>query len=152
MMLTSITDLISEEDALSFLVRHLHPKGLHCPKGHVLPSDQQPHMRDRAPLMEYRCRECGAVFHAFTGTALAGLRYSSRVIVLLLRGMARGETTMRLAGELGVARPHLLKVRHRLQTHLGCVFSPLAVAPRAVRGRRDVSERRRKGDPASGSR
>jgi transposase-like protein len=150
-MLSSISDLISEEEAFSFLVRHLHPTGLHCPKGHGLPSDQKPHMRDRAPLMEYRCRECGAVFHAFTGTALARLRYPSRVIVLLLRGMARGESTMRLAGELGVARPHLLGLRQRLQTHLQCVFSPLAIAPRAVRGRRDVSERWRKRHPASRS-
>ena len=143
-MLTSITDLITNEDAYTFLVRHLHPDGLVCPRGHILPSDQTPHMRDRAPVVDFRCHKCGAVFNAFTGTALAGTRYPCRVIVLILRGIARGETTMRMAKELSINRTHLLELRHRLQKHLARIFSPLATARRPVRGRRDVPECRRK--------
>lgn len=150
-MLTSITDLISNEEAYAFLVRHLHPGGLVCPRGHILPVDQAPHMRDRAPVVDYRCHKCGAVFNAFTGTALAGLRYPCRVIVLILRGIARGETTMRMAKELSINRTHLLELRHRLQTHLAAIFSPLAIARRPMRGRRDVSKcwRKRSKTPRS---
>lgn len=141
-MLTSITDLISEDAAYEFLKRHLHPQGLRCPNKHVLPKDQAPHMRDRDPIVDYKCRECGAVFGIFTGTALSGIRYDCRIIVLILRGIARGETAMGMARELGICRQHLLKVRHRLQSQLAETFSPLTTARQPLRGRRDVSKRR----------
>ncbi len=54
--------LLSEEECYRYLKRSLHPEGLSCPNGHELPDDQAPHDRRRAPIMDYRCRECGAVF------------------------------------------------------------------------------------------
>ncbi|MCS3679367.1 hypothetical protein GGP72_003319 [Salinibacter ruber] len=43
--------------------------------GHELPNDQAPHDRRRAPIMDYRCRECGAVFNIFTDTVWSKTRY-----------------------------------------------------------------------------
>ena len=86
-----ISDLLDEHECYAFLRHSLHPDGLCCPRGHGLPMGQAPHMRDRAPVVDYRCRECGAVFNLFTGTVWAGTHYSCAKIVLILRGFVQGE-------------------------------------------------------------
>jgi hypothetical protein len=55
------------------------------------------------------------VFNAFTGTLLQGTRRRPAELVLVLRGIAQGVPTARLAGELGCDRKELLALRHRLQ-------------------------------------
>ncbi len=55
------------------------------------------------------------MFNAFTGTAFHTTHWRPSEILLLLRGIAQGETTARLARELRRHRQHLLKLRHRLQ-------------------------------------
>lgn len=67
-MLFPIDDLLDETACYERLLSVLHPKGLRCPEGHALPADQAPHDRHRAPVMDYRCRDCGKVFNVFTGT------------------------------------------------------------------------------------
>ena len=57
-----IDDLLDQKRCHDLLLRVMHPEGLRCPRGHALPSDQAPHDRHRAPIFDYRCRECGAVY------------------------------------------------------------------------------------------
>ena len=78
-----IDELLSEKECYQYLKRSLHPEGLFCPNGHELPSDQAPHDRRRAPIMDYRCRECGAVFNIFTDTAWSKTHYDPSTIVML---------------------------------------------------------------------
>jgi hypothetical protein len=63
-----IDGLLDEQACCEFLLRILHPDGLHCPRGHPLPADQAPHRRRRLLIPDYRCRLCGAVFNLFTST------------------------------------------------------------------------------------
>lgn len=112
-----ITELLDEQASYDFLLRHLYPHGFHCPQGHALPEGQCPHSRDRAPIVEYRCRSCGAVYNLFSSTSLKGIRYSCNEIVLLLRGFAQGISTNHLAKELKRDYSCLLEWRHRLQEH-----------------------------------
>ncbi len=63
-----ITDLLSELECYSYLLHILHPDGLECPSGHVLPSGQAAQDRSRDPLLDYKCRVCCKVFNVFTGT------------------------------------------------------------------------------------
>ena len=125
MLVFPIQELLDEELAYEFLRKHLWPNGIHCPEGHPLPPNQAPHMADRHPVVDYRCRTCGKVFNIFTGTILVGIRYSCVQIVLILRGFAQGIPTMHLAKELGVDRGNLLEWRHCLQALLEERFSPL---------------------------
>jgi transposase-like protein len=90
MMRFPISDILNEQECYNFLMRVLHPEGLQCPKGHPLPPDQAPHDRHRAPIVDYRCRRCGAVFNIFTGTIWKGTRLSCTTIVLFLRGRRPG--------------------------------------------------------------
>ncbi|MEZ4731430.1 MAG: hypothetical protein R3E79_30290 [Caldilineaceae bacterium] len=65
--------------------------------------------------MNYRCRQGGAGFSSFTGTALDGLRDPCKTILLRLRGFAQGKRTPHLAEELACDSSKLLKWRHDLQ-------------------------------------
>ncbi|WP_434687702.1 transposase [Pseudanabaena minima] len=88
---------------------------MHCPSGHAIPAGQAPHDRQRAPIVKYKCRECGKVFHIFTGTDLSGSHYTCGQIVLILRGFLQGQTTQHIAEELGLDYGTLLSWRHRIQ-------------------------------------
>ena len=109
-----IGELMDEAACYEFLVGLLHPDGLACPRcgdrDHM-----RVHRRDRAPVLGYRCAGCRRVFNAFTGTALQGTKRRPVELVLILRGIAQGVPTARLARELGCSRPELLGFRHRLQ-------------------------------------
>jgi len=115
MMRFAITDLLDDNICYDFLESVLHPEGLCCPNGHPLPESQAPHMCDRAPVCDYRCRTCGTVFNAFTGTCWAGTHYSCPKIIMILRGFAQGTPTLHLAQELECDYGTLLKYRHKMQ-------------------------------------
>ena len=125
-----LDNLLDEQACHDFLLRVLHPDGLHCPQGHPLPADQAAHDRHRAPILDYRRRTWGAVFNLFTGTIWAKTRYPCSTIVQILRGIAQGVSTKHLAEELGLDRGHLLERRHRIQGLVAEHLSPLGTAPR----------------------
>lgn len=110
-----LQDLLDEEASYEYLLEILHPDGLHCPKGHALPEGQKPHERKRAPVVNYRCRQCGKVYNAFTETVLSGTHYDCRIIVLLLRGVTQGKSSQLLSTELELDYSTVLKWRHRFQ-------------------------------------
>lgn len=110
-----IQDLLNQEECYQYLLDILHPNGLSCPEGHPLPADQAPHDRQRAPIVKYRCRQCGAVYNLFSGTMLSGTHYDSCTLVLMLRGFAKGASTQMIADELELDYGTVLKWRHRLQ-------------------------------------
>jgi len=109
-----ILDLMDPDACFRFLVDALHPDGLRCP-GCRRTDALSVHDRHRPPVLDYRCRGCGAVFNAYTGTPLRKTHRSPAQLVLILRGIWQGTPTARLARELGCDRKHLLALRHRLQ-------------------------------------
>ena len=111
-----LQDYMDEDACYGKLVELLHPDGLACPKC----GQQQRlgvHNRHRAPLLDYQCGGCGCVFNAWTGTVLQGTHRRPSQVLLILHGVATGQTTARMARELGCDRKHLLELRHRLQEH-----------------------------------
>ena len=124
MMQFPLNTLLDEQACYDFLLHVLHPGGLACPHGHLLPPEQAPHDRHRAPIMDYRCRRCGAVFNLFTKSLFSKTRYRCSTIILLLRGIAQGTPTKHLADELGIDRGHLLERRHAIQAVLARRLSP----------------------------
>jgi transposase-like protein len=109
-----LADLMDEDACYRFLVDLLHPAGLACPRCGA--ADRlRVHRRHRAPVLDYRCAGCRRVFNAFTGTALGHTHRRPSQLVLILRGVAQGTSTARLARELGCDRGVLLRLRHRLQ-------------------------------------
>src|SRR5829696_6766339 len=139
MMAFPITELLDEQACYEFLLSVLHPQGLRCPAGHKVAAGQAPHMSDRAPVVDYRCRRCGKVFNLFTSTLWKGTHYSCRQVVLLVRGFAQGVPTLHLARELHLDYETVLTRRHSWQEQ-ALKKSPDAVVRSGDGSRRDVSE------------
>jgi transposase-like protein len=98
-----------------WLERHLHPQGLICPH---CGGGTRRLFRAQGHFPAYRCRACEGYYTLLTGTVFANTRQRPATLVLLLRGIAKGEPTARLARELGLSRKQLHTLRQRLQANL----------------------------------
>ncbi len=117
-----LTDLMDQAACYARIVEALDPDGLACPRSG---GDRfGVHRRHREPIIDYRCRDCRRVFNAFTGTALQKTSRSPAALVLILRGIAQGAPTARLARELDRDRRKLLQLRHKLQEHATAGLDP----------------------------
>jgi transposase-like protein len=124
-----LVEFLDENACYTKLLVLLHPNGLACPRCGAR-DGLGIHRRHRAPVLDYQCGSCGRVFNAWTGTILHRMQRRPSQILLILRGIAQGATTARLARELGCDRMKLLRWRHRLQEHalLGLDRNPLGDA------------------------
>ena len=110
-----IDELMDESICTLWLERHLHPRGLRCPH---CGSGTRRLFRAQGHFPAYRCRACEGYYTLLTGTVFAKTRQRPATLVLLLRGIAKGEPTARLARELGLSRRQLHTLRRRIQTHV----------------------------------
>jgi transposase-like protein len=109
-----MTDLLDDRVSRMWLERHLHPDGLHCPR---CGSTARRLFRAQGHFPTYRCRACDAYETLLTGTAFAKTRPRPATRVLLLRGVAKGASTARLARALGLSRTQLHTLRPRTQAN-----------------------------------
>jgi transposase-like protein len=110
-----ITELFDDSLCLLWLERHLHPQGFVCP--HCRSADRR-RFRMQGHYDAYRCRACDGYYTLLSGTAFEGSRQRPATLLLLLRGIAKGESTARLARELHLSRQTVHTLRQRLQTNL----------------------------------
>jgi hypothetical protein len=110
-----IAELLDDSICLIWLARHLHPDGFACPHCH---RPERRLFRPQGNFPAYRCRACDGYSTLLTNTVFAKTRQRPATLGLLLRGMAKGEPTARLARELGMSRKQLHTLRQRVQTHL----------------------------------
>ena len=107
-----IDELLDDSICLLWLERHLHPTGFTCPH---CSSPSRRMFRAQGHFPAYRCRACAGYDTLLTRTVFAKTRQRPATLVLLLRGMAKGEPTARLARELGISRKQLHTLRQRIQ-------------------------------------
>ena len=110
-----IAELLDDSICLIWLERHLYPAGLTCshcgsPKRRVF--------REQGRFPAYRCRDCDGYYTLLSGTVFEKTRQRPATLVLLLRGIAKGEPTARLARELGLSRKQVHTLRQRVQGNL----------------------------------
>jgi transposase-like protein len=110
-----IAELLDDSICTLWLERHLHPQGLTCP--HCGHADKRL-FRTQGHFPAYRWRACDGYYTLLTGTVFAKTRQRPATLVLLLRGIAKGEPTARLARELGLSRKQLHTLRRRIQANL----------------------------------
>jgi hypothetical protein len=107
-----IAALLDDSMGTMWLERHLHPRGLVCPHcGH----SERRVFRAHGHCPAYRWRACEGYDTLRTGTVFEKTRPRPATLGLLLRGMAQGEPTARLARELGRSRKQLHTLRPRIQ-------------------------------------
>src|SRR4051812_40803150 len=99
-----LNTLLAEQACYDVLLQGVHPRGVACPVGHLLPPAHAPPERQRAPSLDARCRTGGAVVNLCTNALCSKPRYGCSTSVLLRRGSAQGPPTKHLADELGIDR------------------------------------------------
>jgi transposase-like protein len=110
-----IAQLLDDSIGLIWLERHLHPDGLKC---RHCGSPARRLFRPQGHFPAYRCRVCDGDYTLLTGTVFENTRQRPATLVLLRRGIAKGEPTARLARELGLSRKQLHTLRQRIHTHV----------------------------------
>lgn len=113
-----ITELLDYKSSVEWLLAHFHPKGLRCPKCQAtLEQAREFRHTQTSDLLVHRCRECGTVYNLYTGTVFQGTHWSPEQVVLLMRGICKGETTRELAAELQLNYKTVLTMRHQVQAN-----------------------------------
>jgi hypothetical protein len=113
-MIFPITELLDDKHSEEWLLEHFHPEGLRCLK---CGSTKRRIFRETetSRLTVYRCLECEGIYNLYSGTLFEKKHLCPSQAVLLLRGVAKGESSMRLAEELGVSRTTVHYLRKELQ-------------------------------------
>ncbi len=110
-----IDDLLDHDACLAWLEQHLHPDGLRCPR---CGAPERRSARRAAAFPGYRCQQCDRFYTVLTGTVFAKTHQTPAKLLLILRGIAKGEPTARLARELGLCRRQMHTLRQRVQSSL----------------------------------
>jgi len=113
-----ITELLDYENSVEWILKHFHPKGLQCPNCDS-PIEQSREFRrtKSSDLLVQRCLNCDAIYNLYTGTVFQGSQWTPMQVVLLMRGICKGETTRELAAELQLNYKTVLTMRHRVQAN-----------------------------------
>jgi len=123
-----IDELMDQEASLAWLERYLHPEGLKCPR---CGGRERRVARQIGACTAYRCKACDRYHTILTGTVFEKTRQPPSKLVLILRGIAKGEPTARLARELEIDRAQLHGLRQRVQANLAQT-RPTAVLDESV--------------------
>ena len=110
-----VTELLDDAKCAAWLEQQLHPTGLVCPR---CQSSNRRLFRQHNHFPTYRCRDCQRTYTILTDTVFKKTRQRPATIVLLLRGIAKGESTARLSRELAIDRKRLGELRRQIQTNL----------------------------------
>lgn len=113
-----ITDLMSEKASTEWIMEHFHPQGLRCPHCDAAWAEASEFRRTRrSKLIVYRCRRCRGIYNLYSGTIFAARQLRPAQVVLLVRGVLKGESAASLARELGMSRTTVTELRHLLQAN-----------------------------------
>ena len=113
-----ILDLCDDELGEGWLQKYFHPHGLHCPQcGGSVKRARDFGQTSRSHVRRYRCRDCQTVYTVYTGTVFAHKQLRPAQVILLLRGVCKGESTASLSRELQVAYDTVHHLRQQLQAN-----------------------------------
>jgi transposase-like protein len=115
MIVFPIANMLDDHACLDWLSAYLHPDGFvrpHCG------SQARRLFRRHAFFPGYRCRTCDGYYTLLTGTVFKKTRQRPATLLLLLRGISKGESTQLLAQDLQLSRKQLHTLRQRIQTNL----------------------------------
>ena len=110
-----IDELLDEEACRHWLEQRLHPEGLQCP---YCRAKARRLAQQNGWWTAWRCKHCDRYYTLLSGTIFERTRQPPSKLVLLVRGVAKGEPTARLARELGLGRGRVHELRQQIQRNL----------------------------------
>lgn len=111
-----IVDLLDDELSEQWLMGYFHPNGLKCPGcGRGTEAARIFRRTRRSSVTVYRCRHCHRIYNVYSGTLFQGKQLRPAQVILLLRGVCKGEPSTVLAEELGLSRTTVHTLRRAIQ-------------------------------------
>jgi len=113
-----IVELLDDASSTTWLLQYFHPHGLKCPhcKAGVKHARVFRTLK-RSGVSVYRCGDCQGVYTIYSGTVFANRHLRPSQVVLLVRGVCKGEPTQTLARELELSRRTVHDIRQALQAN-----------------------------------
>lgn len=113
-----IVDLFDDDVSIVWLHKYFHPHGLKCPHCQVSVKKARVFRQlRRSKLTVYRCSKCAGVYTLYSDTVFAGTHLRPAQVILLLRGVCKGEPSASIAREIKVERKTVHDLRQALQTN-----------------------------------
>jgi transposase-like protein len=113
-----ILELCDDELGEAWVQKHFHPRGLKCPRcGKGVKRARRFGQTKRSTVTVYRCCECQTVYTVYSSTVFAHTHLRPAQVVLLLRGICKGESTAGLARELELSYDTVHHLRQRIQAN-----------------------------------
>ncbi len=113
-----IIDLLDKERSEQWILEHFHPNGLRCPRCGTSVDDAHYFRTTRkSGLTVYRCKQCRQVYNLYSGTVFQQRHLTPQQVVLLIRGVLKGEPSKTLAAELQLNYVSALELRRDLQNN-----------------------------------
>lgn len=116
-MIFPLTELLDEQESMVWLERHFHPQGLQCPRCGAAKHEARKFREHKSGIVDYRCHPCHRTYNLYTGTMFAGSNLAPRRVVLLVRGVCKGDPATELAEELALSRQCVHRWRQRLHAN-----------------------------------
>jgi transposase-like protein len=126
-MIFPITELLDEQESQVWVEKYFHPQGLCCPGCGATREEAREFRRHKRGFVDYRCSICPRTYNLYTGTLFAGSNLDPRRVVLLVRGVCKGDPATVLAEELALSRQCVHRWRKRLQANGYMRLSPRAL-------------------------
>jgi transposase-like protein len=113
-----ITDLLNYGSSVDWITEYFHPAGFNCPEcGAPRTKARVFRKTRRSGLVVYRCCQCDMVYNLYTGTVFQQTHVTPMQVVLLMRGICKGESSKVLAAELKLNYVTVLTLRHLIQAN-----------------------------------
>ena len=110
-----IGELFDEVRSTEWIERHFHPNGLRCPN---CQSERRRNFRQLRHFLAYRCLDCTRYYTVLSGTVFEKSQQAPSTLVLLIRGIAKGESSSQLSRELDISRKRVGVLRQEIQENL----------------------------------
>ena len=110
-----IGELFDEVRSREWIERHVHPNGLRCPN---CQSERRRNFRQLRHFLAYRCLDCTRYYTVLSGTVFEKSQQAPSTLVLLIRGIAKGESSSQLSRELDISRKRVGVLRQEIQENL----------------------------------
>lgn len=119
-----ITDLMDDKASTEWIMEYFHPEGVRGPRCKATWADGREFRRTRrSELIVYRCQRCRGIYNLYSGTSFEARQLRPAQVVLLVRGVLKGESAATLARELGMSRTTITELRHLIQENAARIQS-----------------------------
>ncbi|HEY9639742.1 MAG TPA: hypothetical protein V6C57_04625, partial [Coleofasciculaceae cyanobacterium] len=131
-----ITNLLDRANCIQWIVEHFHPDGFGCPNCEAgVEQARKFRTTRRSQLTVYRCRQCHQTYNLYSGTMFEQHHLTPEQVVLLIRGIVKGESSKSLASELQLSYQTVLHLRQGVSRGWGRVWDEIS-ENRNIKGKR----------------